>query len=436
MLAVTSALGLWHFCGTRVQLSPTVRACFRKIDRSFSLTPPPMSNKSLPVDQEDAWTPLRQHWTLPDDVAYLNHGAFGLPHREVVAACKKVLDRATSEPMDFFVREFEPELLAARDRLADFVGAGRENLVFVENATYGMNVVADSMQLKRGDEVVLTSHEYGAVFRIWQRACKASGAHLVQASIPLRVDSEDEIVEAITGAMTDRTRLVVFSHITSATAMKLPAEKITRAVKQQGVEVCIDGPHAPAILPLDIESLDCDYYTAVCHKWISAAHGTGFLYVHPQHQQNIRSVLLSWGRLLPNVPKTWQEEFTWTGTRDMGAYLALPTALDFLETLGLDTLRQRTHFLASYAREKIAEVTGEDAFIPDDSAWYGSMITMPIRNNGLPYIENANTLRREYAVDAPIYDVGDQRVVRTSCYLYNTKDDIDRLADALRTMLY
>ena len=379
---------------------------------------------------------MRQHWTLPDDVAFLNHGSFGLPHRNVVAACKQFLDRAAAQPMDFLVREIEPELVAARDRLADFVGADHGNLVLVENATYGMNVIADSVRLKAGDEVVLTDHEYGAVFRIWQRACQETGARIVEAPIPLRVESDEQIVDAITGVITDRTRIVVFSHITSASAMKLPAEKITRAVQDRGVAVCIDGPHAPAILPLDIEALGCEYYTAVCHKWVSAAHGTGFLYVHPSVQDTIRASLLSWGLLLPATPETWQDEFTWTGTRDMAAYLSLPVALDFLETFGLDLLRKRTHYLAKYARQQIAELTGEDAFLPEDEHWYGSMIAMPIRSDGAPWVQTRDTLRQRYQVEAQVYDMRDQRVVRASCYLYNTKDDIDRLVDALREMLY
>lgn len=395
-----------------------------------------MPNHSLPIDQEDAWRPIRQHWTLPDDVAFLNHGSFGLPHRDVVASCKDLLDRAAAQPMDFFVRELEPELFAARNRLADFVGAKHDNLVFVENATYGMNVVADSVQLKEGDEVVLTDHEYGAVFRIWRRACEKSGARLIEANFPEAIESDEQIVDAITAAITDRTRLVVFSHITSASAMKLPAEKITRAVQDRGVAVCIDGPHAPAILPLALEALGCEYYTAVCHKWISAAHGTGFLYAHPRVQESVRACLLSWGRLLPAEPETWQDEFTWTGTRDMAPYLSLPAALDFLETFGLDLLRKRTHYLTRYAREQIAVLTGVDALLPNDEQWYGSMITMPIRNDGSPWVEMRDTLRAKYQVEAPVYDMGEHRVVRASCYLYNTKDDIDRLVDALREMMY
>lgn len=395
-----------------------------------------MNYASLPVDQEDAWRPIRQLWTLPDDVAFLNHGSFGLPHRDVISACKEILDRAAAQPMNFFVRELEPELLAARDQLADFVGAGRDNVVFVENATYGMNVVADSVRLSEGDEVVLTNHEYGAVVRIWKRACEAVGATLVEAGIPARPESDEQIVDAITATITDRTRLVVFSHITSASAMKLPAEAITRAVQERGVAVCIDGPHAPAILPLNLEELGAEYYTAVCHKWISAAHGTGFLYAHPRVQDSVRACLLSWGRLPPAVPDTWQEEFTWTGTRDLASYLSLPVALDFLDQFGLDLLRKRTHYLARYAREQIANLTGNDAYVPNDEHWYGSMITMPIRNDGRHWRETMNTMSTKYGVEAPCYDMDEQRFVRASCYLYNTKDDIDRLVGALKKMLY
>ncbi len=395
-----------------------------------------MSENAWPIDQEEVWKNTRQYWTLPEDVAFLNHGSFGLPHRDVIASFKQYIDRAAAQPMDFFVRELEPELFAARDRLADFVGAKHENLVFAENATYGMNVVANSIELKPGDEILLTDHEYGAVFRIWQRACEAAGATVTQAALPDRCESEDQIVQAVSAAITDRTRLLVFSHITSASAMKLPAEKLIEAAHARGVEVCVDGPHAPAILPLDLESLDCEYYTAVCHKWVSAAHGTGFLYVNPRVQESVRACLLSWGRLLPAVPEAWQDEFTWTGTRDMACYLSVSAALNFLDKFGLDVLRERTHYLAKYARAQIRDLTGEDALLPESQSWYGSMITMPIRNDGSEWVEHRDTLRSKYQVEAPVYDMGEHRVVRASCYLYNTKDDIDRLVAALREMLY
>ncbi|REJ64520.1 MAG: aminotransferase class V-fold PLP-dependent enzyme [Planctomycetota bacterium] len=389
-----------------------------------------------PLEDDAAWRPVRQHWSLPEGLTYLNHGSFGLPTRAVIQVQGQYLDRAAAEPMDFFVRELEPELIAARDRLADFVGADRGNLVFVENATYGMNVVAESVGLAAGDEVVMTTHEYGAVFRIWHRKCEEVGARVVEAKLPPRLESSDEIVDAVLAALTPKTKLVVFSHITSATAMKLPAERITRAVQDRGVAVCIDGPHAPGILPLELDALGCEYYTAVCHKWLSAAHGTGFLYVHPQVQATVRPSLLSWGRVQPAVPETWQDEFTWTGTRDMATYLSLPAALDFLAEFGWETLRRRTHYLARYARESIANLTGHDALIPDEEDWYGAMITMPLRNDGRPWVEFRDTLRSRFQIEALVYDVNEQRFIRTSCYLYNTKDDVDHLVEALRVLLY
>ena len=222
----------------------------------------------LPPDDDAAWAPLQARWNIRPDTTYLNHGSFG-PQPDVVRAARhQWQDEIESQPMDFFVRKLEPAWLAARDRLARFVGTASENLIFVENATSGMNIVADSFPLAPGDEVLLNDHEYGAVLRIWQRACQKAGAIARIIELPLPFRTADETVDAIFAAATDRTRLIVTSHITSPTAVTLPVKQICTRAAQRGIPVCLDGPHAVAQLPLHIDSLGCDYYAASCHKWL------------------------------------------------------------------------------------------------------------------------------------------------------------------------
>lgn len=221
-------------------------------------------------------------WNLEPGVTYLNHGSFGPPPEAVRQARAVWQERLDRQPMDFFVRQLEPALLAARNKLAQFVGSDPENLIFVENATVGMNIVADSFPLQAGDEVLLNNHEYGAVQRIWKRACDAAGAKLVIATLPLPIRNAEETVAGLLAEATEKTRLIVVSHITSPTAITLPVADLCRAARERGIAVCIDGPHAVAQLELNLESLGCDFYTASCHKWLSAPFGSGFLYVAPR----------------------------------------------------------------------------------------------------------------------------------------------------------
>jgi isopenicillin-N epimerase len=438
----------------------------------------------LPPDDDAAWAAIAAQWHIRPDTTYLNHGSYGPPPDAVRRARREWIDRLDEQPMDFFNRRFEAALVAARDRLARFVGAAAENLVLVENATAGMNVVASSFPLDRGGEVLINDHEYGAVLRIWRRACQEAGAVLKTVELPLPFTTADETVRAIFAAAGERTRLVIASHITSPTAVTLPIEAICREARRRGIAVAIDGPHAVAQLPLALDQLDCDFYAASCHKWLSAPFGSGFLYVAPRHQPHVRAPELSWGRVQPTPVKTWSDEFVWTGTRDPSAYLSIPAAIEFLEHVGLENVRARTHWLARYARHRLVELTESlsenrrglstfvkfaeqkgtvplsadgsrigsqlEPIVPDDPAWYGAMAHVPLPPRRISAAADAATrvaidhavsnllqhaLWREFGIEVPIVDFGPRRYIRVSCHLYNDTKQIDRLVAALSTLL-
>ncbi len=392
-----------------------------------------------PTD-DAAWSHLKDQWTLAPGTIYLNHGSFGLPPNVVRHSRQRWQDLMDNQPMDFFVRRLEPAWREARDELAAFVGSPASDLIFVENATVGMNIVADSFRLAAGDEVLLTDHEYGAVKRIWQRACDNVGASVRIVELPLPFHSAAETADAIFAAVTDRTRLIVISHITSPTAVILPVAEICKRARNRGIAVAIDGPHAVAQIPLAIAQLGCDFYTASCHKWLSAPFGSGFLYVAPPHQPRIRPPVLSWGRLPPASAASWSDEFVWSGTRNPAAYLAVPAAIDFLQQIGLDSFRSRTHGLAQYARRQICDLTQLEPIVPDDSAWYGSMAHVPLSattTNETCAVANPlqHTIWQRYGIEVPIVDFRGRRYIRVSCHLYNDRSQIDRLALALKELL-
>jgi isopenicillin-N epimerase len=379
------------------------------------------------------WQQYHAHWSLRPGTTYLNHGSFGPPPRNVREARLKWQQALDEQPMDFFVRLYEPAWFEARNRLAQFVGADPANLIFVDNATVGMNVVADSFPLSAGDEVLLTDHEYGAVRRTWTRACERSGAALREVELPTPMFDEAEVVAAIVAALTPQTRVLVVSHITSPTAITLPVAAICRAMRERGVAVCIDGPHAIAQLPLNLETLGCDFYTASCHKWLSAPFGSGFLWVAPQQQSHIRPGTMSWGRLLPRRPETWSDEFIWSGTRDPSAWLAAPAAIELLETIGLERFRSQTHALAQYARHQLTELFGTTPFAADDPQWYTSMAHVPLPGGAFETLQQQ--LWQQYGIETPVVHWKDRWFIRVSCHLYNEPEHIDRLTHALETLL-
>jgi isopenicillin-N epimerase len=324
--------------------------------------------------------------------------------------------------------------LNARDRLAEFLGTSPANLAFVENAAAGMNVVANTFRLGREDEVLLTDHEYGAVLRVWQRAASAIGSPEPRiAQLPAKIESAEQVVDAVLNAATEHTRLIVVSHITSPTATVLPVKQICERARQRGIAVCIDGPHAPAQVPLVIDELGCDFYTASLHKWVSAPFGSGFLFVAPKWQQHAEPPLLSWGRQPPLEPTQWWEEFVWVGTRDPSAYLATPAAIELLEEVGLDAFRTRTHQLAQYARHRLIELTKLEPQRPDSSEWYGSMVRIPLPPGDAAQLQER--LWQEHHIEVPIVVHNGQRSIRVSCHLYNSHRDIDSLISVLSAEL-
>jgi isopenicillin-N epimerase len=396
--------------------------------------------KPLDPTNDADWQYFQAEWNLRPGTIYLNHGSFGPPPRCVREARQQWQDAIDSQPMDFFVRQLDSAWRAARDRLARFVGAGSSDLVFVDNATVGMNVIADSFSLEAGDDVLLTDHEYGAVHRIWKRACGKAGARIRIVQLPLPFRSVSETVDAIFAATSSRTRLIVISHITSPTAVILPVAEISTEANKRGISVAIDGPHAIAQVPLNIQRLGCDFYTASCHKWLSGPFGSGFLFASPRQQKNIRPPVLSWGRLPPNQIDSWSDEFIWSGTRNPVAYLGVPAAIDFLENIGLDAFRARTHWLAQYARRRLVEVFQLEPMMPDDSNWYGSMAHVPLApttTNETCAVANPlqHTIWQKLGVEVPIVDFAGRRNIRVSCHLYNDTEQIDRLVAGLKNIV-
>lgn len=374
---------------------------------------------------------------IDEQTTYLNHGSFGPSPRCVREARQQWTERLERQPMRFFCREMEDHLEASAQALGRFLNAKPSRLALVDNATVGMNIAAASVELRAGDEVLLTDHEYGAVRNIWQERCRAVGARMVTVELPVPLQ-DDAVVAAVESAINENTRVLVMSHVTSPTAAILPVLALCQLARRRGVITAIDGPHAVAMLDVSLEELGCDFYCASCHKWLCGSFGTGFLYVHPRHHHKVRCPVVSWGGSISGRPPAWQDRINWLGTRDPAGQLALPTAIAFMQQGALTAFRQHAHTLICDARRRLLQREGVGVFCTATEQDVVSMCAVELPQpagwkpgyHGHPDPLQVE-LRDEHGIETPVASWNGRRFLRVSAHLYNTPDDIERLMAAL-----
>jgi isopenicillin-N epimerase len=377
---------------------------------------------------------LRKLFLLRPDVIFLNHGSFGACPWAVLDAYQAWQLELERQPVEFLNRRFNQLMREARESLAAFVGADPNDLVHVSNATTGLNIVARSLRLQPGDEVLSTDHEYGALDRTWRFVCQRRGARYISQPLPLPFESAEQVVEALWAGVSAHTRVLFLSHITSPTALILPVLELVRRARGAGILTVIDGAHAPGQIPLDLEALGADFYFGDCHKWMCAPKGTAFLYASRRVQSLLQPLVVSWGWQSEKPgPSRFVDEQEWQGTRDIAGYLSVVSAIAFQAEHGWCSVQRDCHQLARAARKAIGELTGLDPIQPDSPAWYAQMVSLPI-----PPCD-ADTLERrlydEFAIEVPIVAWKERHLLRVSIQGYNTQADVDALAAALKVLL-
>ena len=377
---------------------------------------------------------LREQFLLRKDISFLNHGSFGACPRPVFEKYQAWQRELESQPVEFLGRRVVGLLAEARAVLAGFVGTSPDNVVYVPNITWAMNAVANSIKLKQGDEVLGTDLEYGAVERTWRYHCDRQGARYITQSIDLPVTTADAIVDQLWAGVTERTRVIVVSHITSGTALILPVAEICRRARAAGILTAIDGAHAPGQIEVDVEAVGADFYCANCHKWLCSPKGAGFLYATREAQELLDPLVVSWGYKSEHRSSSlFIDHFQQMGTADPAAYLSVPAAIAFQRENDWPSVRAACHTLVGNARDRIGELTGLPPLVPDSTEWWSQMATMPIPPvDGHPLHER---LWNEYQIEIPVAGANRHPGVRISIQAYNTQQDVDRLVDALAVLL-
>ena len=384
---------------------------------------------------------IRGRWTLDPAITFLNHGSFGACPTEVLEVQSAIRARLEREPVRFFIRESGALLDEARAALGALIGAEADDLAVVNNATAGVNTVLRSLDLAPGDELLTTDHAYNACRNALEYVAARAGARVVVARVPFPIAGADDVVNAVLGCVTPRTRLALLDHITSPTALIFPIDRLVTELAARGVDTLVDAAHAPGMVPMDLRATGAAFTTGNLHKWLCAPKGAAFLHVRRDRQAGVRPLSISHGASAVRADRTrFRLEFDWTGTEDPSAFLSVPAAIRFLEGLlpgGLPALMAENHRAALAARQTICAATGTLPPCPD--VMVGSMASVLLPGpaepltGGLAIDPLQEALFARFAIEIPVFpwpQLG-QRILRVSTPIYIDSPEIDALTAAL-----
>ncbi len=388
---------------------------------------------------------LAKHWSLDPNVSFLNHGSFGATPDAVLDEQGRLRVQIERDPVRFYERSFLGLWDEARAALSNFMNADVDGMTFVTNATAGVNTVLRSLRLEPGDEIIVPDHSYQACWNAVDFVTSRAGAKTVVVGIPFRVSDENEVIDSIMGAVTERTVLALIDTVTSPTGMRMPFEQLTSQLQSSGVDVLLDAAHGPGIVPLDLNEIGAAYCTGNCHKWICTPKGSAFLHIRHDRKHLVRPLSIGHGASHDgSSQEKFEFEFAWPGTQDPTPWLCIPKALNFVGSLmegGWSAIIQRNHDLILEGRRIICEAMGVTPPIPDSMVSAIAAVEMPpdgevgpISLEGDPF---HNYLLDQYGIQVPVFPWRHhgERYIRISAQLYNHEDEYRHLAKALSESL-
>ena len=372
---------------------------------------------------------MKELYHLDPSITFLNHGSFGACPKPVFEVYQNWQRKLEQQPVEFMAIKVYDFLEEARHALGDYVGCHGDDLIFVTNPTTAVNTVIRSLDLGLDDEVLMTDMEYGSLVRTWEHYAQDKGFSIVQQFTPVPLTTHEDYIEHFWKAVTERTKIIYLSEITSSTGLILPVVAICKKAKEAGIMTIVDGAHVPAHIPLNIAEMDPDVYVGACHKWLSAPKGSSFLYVKKSLQETIEPLIISWGSEVDRSPSPFIYESQYQGTWDPSAFLTVPAAIQFQQEHDWNSVRERSRALNRETRDRIYEIIDTEPICPNTEEWLGQMASI-ITNieNGLDF---KRRLMDEYKIEIPVFPWGDKILFRTSFNAYNDENDADRLIEVL-----
>lgn len=374
---------------------------------------------------------LKDLFLLSKEYRHLNHGSFGACPKPIFDDYQYWQLQLERDPVDFFVNKGNIELQRSKEALAAFINCNPNDLVYTTNPTYAINIIAKSLDLKPGDEVLATNHEYGALDKTWSYYCSKAGAKYVRQEIPIPLNSKEEFVESFWKGYTENTKAIFISHITSMSATIFPVHEICEKAKELGLLTIVDGAHVPGHIPLDLQKLKADIYTGACHKWLLTPKGCSFLYANKTVQNDFDPVIISWGydAEFPGKSK-FLDYHQLQGTRDYSAFLTVPAAIEFREKYNWNEVSSSCRKMIRENYQDLCDIFGTKPVCPVSEEFLGQICSIPV-----PYAEPSelkSLLFNKYKIEIPVFKLHNQVYVRLSTQAYVDQSDVDYLKESLK----
>jgi isopenicillin-N epimerase len=377
---------------------------------------------------------LRSQFLLNPEITYLNFGSFGACPKPIFEDYQKWQLELEREPVQFITVNSLHYLKQSREALGKYIGCHADDLVFTPNPSYAINIIAKSLVLKPGDEILSTNLEYGAMDKTWNYCCGKAGAVYVRQDIELPIQNKEAVMEQFWKGYTKKTKAIFISEITSSTGLKLLVKEICEMAKQKGLLTIVDGAHSPGHIPVSLAELNADIYTGACHKWMLAPKGCSFLYVKKEFQNLFDPLVVSWGydSAMPSHSR-FLDYHQGQGTRDISAFLTVPKAIEFLNHYHWPAHSAECRKLVRDNAQRFCKLVGTKPLCPLTDEFLGQMFSIPIHT---PEPETLQRMLFEaYKVEVPVMRHGIDTYLRYSIQVFNTQQDLDKLYDALKEII-
>ena len=372
---------------------------------------------------------MKNLFLLDPNITYLNHGSYGSCPSSVFNDYQKLQKRLEQQPVQFMTKYLWKYLKESRDTLGTFLNCDGDDLLLFANPTTAINNVIENLNLNKGDEVLMTQHEYGALVRAWSRSSKRNNFSIVQQPVKVPVSSKKNFIKQFLAGITMNTKVVFISQITSQTGLIFPIKEICEYATKKGIVTIVDGAHVPGHIDLNISNLECDFYTGTCHKWLCAPKGSSFLYVRKSFQANIKPQVVSWGEEGDDPgPSQFQMDFQWQGTKDMSSFLSIPSAIHFIESNNWKENHKISKELILEVSEDLKNLFGTNPLFKSED-WVGQMVSHPLPSNTPENLKEM--LWEKFLIEVPVFEWKKQKYKRVSAHFYNDRNDMNTLINAL-----